>query len=479
MATSAPGRNDPCPCGSGRKYKHCCIARVEQEETARRRLRDAEARVVEGVFKFAIATWGEALLHHAWEDFWNYEAVPEDITGTPEFESTFTPWFVFEFVPDADVDEAADDWPAEPLAVAWRRVAAHDLSPLDAAYLDAACRSPMSVFVVEDVTPGRSVDLRDVLTGARFHVLELSASRQVQRTDLVFTRVVTVDDVSLMLGFAPYVVPPSWHVTILDWRDQMFGTRRMPTRRDVAEIADEIRDWYFEITDELLDPTPPQLANTDGDPIELTTLTFDLATPIDEAFEALAPMARLPGAEFIEDETRDASGALVAARLSWVKTGNRKIKSWDNTILGHLRLEGGQLIAEVNSHRRAERLTREIAKRLGRRATLVETAVADLKEALATAAGRSGEDAPRDREPFDESPEARDVRDAALGAHWVGWLDERIPALGKLTPRQAAASARGRERLDALLADFERHDSGQRVDGVPVARWLRAQLGLS
>jgi len=19
-----PGRNDPCPCGSGRKYKHCC-----------------------------------------------------------------------------------------------------------------------------------------------------------------------------------------------------------------------------------------------------------------------------------------------------------------------------------------------------------------------------------------------------------------------------------------------------------------------
>ncbi|TXT20523.1 MAG: hypothetical protein FD134_2892, partial [Gallionellaceae bacterium] len=21
---SKPGRNDPCPCGSGKKYKHCC-----------------------------------------------------------------------------------------------------------------------------------------------------------------------------------------------------------------------------------------------------------------------------------------------------------------------------------------------------------------------------------------------------------------------------------------------------------------------
>jgi SEC-C motif-containing protein len=22
------GRNDPCPCGSGRKYKHCCLAKA-------------------------------------------------------------------------------------------------------------------------------------------------------------------------------------------------------------------------------------------------------------------------------------------------------------------------------------------------------------------------------------------------------------------------------------------------------------------
>src|SRR3954453_21096338 len=22
---SKPGRNDPCPCGSGKKYKHCCL----------------------------------------------------------------------------------------------------------------------------------------------------------------------------------------------------------------------------------------------------------------------------------------------------------------------------------------------------------------------------------------------------------------------------------------------------------------------
>ncbi|MFC1571791.1 SEC-C metal-binding domain-containing protein, partial [Candidatus Margulisiibacteriota bacterium] len=25
------GRNDPCPCGSGKKYKKCCLLKEEQE----------------------------------------------------------------------------------------------------------------------------------------------------------------------------------------------------------------------------------------------------------------------------------------------------------------------------------------------------------------------------------------------------------------------------------------------------------------
>jgi uncharacterized protein len=25
-SAAQPGRNQPCPCGSGRKFKHCCIS---------------------------------------------------------------------------------------------------------------------------------------------------------------------------------------------------------------------------------------------------------------------------------------------------------------------------------------------------------------------------------------------------------------------------------------------------------------------
>jgi hypothetical protein len=31
--TDKVGRNDPCPCGSGKKYKKCCMLSSQQEET--------------------------------------------------------------------------------------------------------------------------------------------------------------------------------------------------------------------------------------------------------------------------------------------------------------------------------------------------------------------------------------------------------------------------------------------------------------
>jgi hypothetical protein len=61
--------------------------------------------------------------------------------------------------------------------------------------------------------------------------------------------------------------------------------------------------------------------------------------------------------------------------LSWVKAGNRQHREWDNTILGTLRLDAGRLVVEVNSARRAERVKREIAKRLRDTARLVDAKV--------------------------------------------------------------------------------------------------------
>src|SRR5262249_3116290 len=125
----------------------------------------------------------------------------------------------------------------------------------------------------------------------------------------------------------------------------------------------------------------------------------------------------------------------------------------------------------------AERVKREISKRLPGTATLVDTKVIDPSEALAERQ-REGASGILDDEPSREtSPELRAIEDDFLRRHWEQWLDTRVPALGNRTPRQAARSAGGRERLEALLAALARDPAGARNAASHVA-FIRENLGL-
>lgn len=43
LTTSRPGRNEPCHCGSGRKYKQCCLPKDEAKAAKARAKAAAEA----------------------------------------------------------------------------------------------------------------------------------------------------------------------------------------------------------------------------------------------------------------------------------------------------------------------------------------------------------------------------------------------------------------------------------------------------
>jgi hypothetical protein len=58
------------------------------------------------------------------------------------------------------------------------------------------------------------------------------------------------------------------------------------------------------------------------------------------------------------------------------------------------------------------------------------------------------------------------------------WIDESIPALGGLTPRDAALSPRKRPALELLLKDIERHESLLPQDQQIDLSWIRPALGL-
>ena len=75
----------------------------------------------------------------------------------------------------------------------------------------------------------------------------------------------------------------------------------------------------------------------------------------------------------------------------------------------------------------------------------------------------------------------RQVIRTALHAHYRRILDEPIPALGNRSPRSAAKTPKGREKVVAWLKMLENHGAALRADD-PMAGydfgWMWRELGV-
>ena len=458
------GRNEPCPCGSGRKYKQCCLVATEAASLRRHQLREAEGRLMPELFRVALDAWGKEGFLEAQRRFYAGHDVPDDPMGDPEFESLFITWFGLHFTP------AGRRRKGLPSAAAQLLETAHDLSDIERQFLTEAAGRPVSFHHITAVDPGHSIDLEDLLTGETCRVLEQTASQTVRRGGVIFARTVTLDGTSIMIGSGTTLLPPDHRPNFHALRERLAERAGVLTTLQILALDDVLRRTYLDMADRIRHPPLPRLQNTDGDPLTPTTLHFTLQCTPDEAFEALRSLHATAADDeaALEDPERDAQGRLVAFSLDWTKAGNRLHRSWDNTILGKLDIEGAALTASVNSTRRATRLRKQLEKRLAGRVLLLRTVTESIESMLAQA--RS-------------SPVAVDAEGAELGGevaaftdqHWEDWLEMRIPALGHLTPREAAETPAARERLTALLDHFE----WQAEDGhpIPVAR-LRRALGL-
>jgi hypothetical protein len=84
----------------------------------------------------------------------------------------------------------------------------------------------------------------------------------------------------------------------------------------------------------------------------------------------------------------------------------------------------------------------------------------------------------RKDETLQRNPEVRARLREMEELHWEAWMEQPVPALGGLTPRVAATTPLGRERLGALLADYEHRDKQRKPDDRTDIGKLRRALGL-
>ena len=96
-------RNDLCPCGSGLKYKKCCISEEDSNisflDFAWQKVRKTEASVVDNhLFPYVAKELPKDALEMAYAAFYPKEA-PEAMDEDLLFNNFFIPWMLFDWIP--------------------------------------------------------------------------------------------------------------------------------------------------------------------------------------------------------------------------------------------------------------------------------------------------------------------------------------------------------------------------------------------
>jgi len=459
-SSSKPGRNDPCPCGSGKKYKHCCLQKEAASESLWSEYRQASDKLTDDLMRFAATKLGKSL-EDAWQDF-NMTDLPVAFVGRSTEDQIFMPYFLFDWEPNrhTHVKSARGK---DGVVLRWYRLEkAGRLSPTECLLLEQATTQPLSFYEVLSTEPGKRLAIRDVLIGAEEEVIERSASGMLRQGEIIYAQVWNLPGHAILGRCAPLSIPPGRKAEIIALRKKLqkraARRKRELAASDLLRYGDEIRLTYLNLRDALY--TPPRLCNTDGDPLVFHTLTYKVESP-SAAFEALCPLALgLSKGDLLKGAELDASGRITRVEFDWLKKGNRKIASWDNTILGHIRISGHRLVAEVNSERRAERFRKEIEKRMRGMATYQSTVSRTVEEALQKSPGQSAKRMKAAEDSSDEilrDPEVRNRVQEMVQKQAEAWVRQKIPALGGKTPLEAVLDPDGREIVESLLLEWERH----------------------
>jgi hypothetical protein len=450
------GRNDPCPCGSGKKYKKCCLRessgatppdpqqeRDDLRETAfaallrfadRPQFRDARSAAFCLFMGDGMDDLGEG-----------EEPIDEDV------HLKFSFFYLFDLrLPDGRT-----------VAETFLQRAGWQVGAQERALIERFGTARLRLYEVEEVRVDEGLRLRDLWSDREVWVVERAGTRQLTRWDLLAARIAPEEDRTLRLEGGIYLLPSRLKRRLLETlRAEAERLRREGPALDEDRLFREAAPLVHRLwLDRVVRRTPPTVVTAEGDLMEFGKVVFDV---IDRDALAAA-LARHP--EIVVDDDD---------RWTWVE----EAEGGFTRSLGHMRLEGDRLLLEVTSRARAERgrrlLGEAAAGALRHRSSRYES----VREAIERRAAAKADESPAD--PGVDPEEAAALVLEYKQRHYRTWPDQPLPALDGRTPRQAARSRTLRPRLMDLLKEMENSEARAARPASPAYDfgWMWQELGL-
>lgn len=388
------GRNDLCSCGSGKKFKTCCILLAATSSSSALKVSDFELhklRQLEGVVidKHLIPYATQKLPPDIAKSALS-ECLPEDLPADIDkgllFSNFFIPWFLFSWVPVDNFNIKQFDAEAT-IAQNYLKTHSNRLNSIERRFIKAMHTTYYSFYSILEIELDKKLIVKDILLGTTHTIKERQGTHHLKRGDIIFSRILTIDEQSIFIGMAPYIVQMRFHQDLIDfkrWLIEENDAKDLTSKelRDVFALA--VLDYFFELMKRSFSQQMPIFCNTDGDLIQFSKSRFKLSISPQEALKKLLPLTLSKNPqEFLNDAKLDKTGKIKKIEIPWLKKGNKQNKSWDNTIMGHIIIENNKLILETNSDKRTEKGKKLLSKYLGEfivfQQTLIESPEQKLK----------------------------------------------------------------------------------------------------
>ncbi len=434
------GRNDPCTCGSGKKFKHCCGSTGENVRAAEP---DGHDRAIERAIDWLMSKHRKAALA-ALDDLLFGELSdgeaerlrhldPETLQS---IQINVMEWLLAEgdILAHGTRKRVADCLlgPGGPLFTVGER-----------SFVAQLAERPLRLYIVTDVAPGRQITLCDALDARKSPVVvqEKSGSQTLKVGTYLGCRVLAFDGRFELSGavypFSQLMGPEAVNCVKHGLKDFKNHPEEINAFVGLALQRKWLEQYVLPMT------IPAMMDAYSGDPILLITdhyrvadwekLTKVLEHQIDVEGDRKSGWVRFIDCE--DDERRSLAAINIEStpnRISiFYKTRNYadKGRAWFDTI-------AGETVAYLMQE------------------------ISDLTGAMA---GKSRIDQPHQGVPQAELPPELITEAIAKTLHrvYAGWADEPLPALNGKTPKQAMKTRAGSERVKGLIRSYEASEREQ------------------
>lgn len=181
------GRNELCPCGSGKKYKKCCLNKDIVLERAERKVGVSQKQYSElytKLYEYSRADKFNEELEKAKEMFY----IVEDESVNSKFERFFNTYFIQDHIMDSK----------KVMTVEFFEDNKQNLNNNEIEILRSLFESYVSIYEVKEVLEGKIL-LKDCLTDTEVYTEDVNLLSEFEVGSYMIARIVTIEDTSILI----------------------------------------------------------------------------------------------------------------------------------------------------------------------------------------------------------------------------------------------------------------------------------------